>query len=139
MALLVFPSYALACDIDGPSLRKEFRRASDVFVGRLLQITDTPKWANLTGEKPAVAFVTFRVKDRWKGAKQDELVLTTDLIDMGCDGSPMRQFERDVTYLISSKKGYTYFREARVVASATGEIRKLDDVWFRTWARIYPF
>jgi hypothetical protein len=139
MVLLFFPSYAAACDIDGPSFRQEFRRASDVFVGQLVQITDTPKGSNLSGKKPAVAFVTFRVEDRWKGAKNNEIVLTTDLISMGCDGAPMRQFERDHTYLIFSKKGYTHFREARLVANANAEIKKLDDVWFRTWARILPF
>jgi hypothetical protein len=131
-----------ACSVDFPSLREQFRASKHIFVGELLEISDAPQNLKISKEKSVGGVVKFRIQKRWKGAKEAEISLLSDLITSGCGGGEERKisyFEKGKKYLIFARKDYVYFYEATELARAGEKIKRLDDSGFRAWARIYPF
>lgn len=147
-AFKIFPVFILvvvfgvnsvsACTIIIPSLREQFRESKHVFVGELLEISDAPQNLKNSKERFINGGVKFRIEKRWKGAKEAEISLLSDIIDSGC-GNKLSHFEKDKKYLIFAQKDYVYFFEATEFARAGEKIKRLNDSGFRAWARIYPF
>lgn len=127
-----------ACTIIIPSLREQFRESKHVFVGELLEISDAPQNLQNSKERIISGVVKFRIQKRWKGAKETEISLLSDIFDSGC-GNKLSHFEKGKKYLVFARKDYAYFFEATEFAKAGEKIKRLDDFGFRAWARIYPF
>ncbi|HEX8735775.1 MAG TPA: hypothetical protein VF721_10655 [Pyrinomonadaceae bacterium] len=129
-----------ACSVDFPSLREQFRYSKHVFVGELLEISDAPQNLQNSKERLVGGVVKFRIQKRWKGAKEAEISLLSDMINSGCGGQDkLSYFEKGKKYLIFARKDYVYFYEATEFDKAGEKIKRLDDSGFRAWARIYPF
>ncbi len=145
-----------ACSINISPLRKEFRAANAVFVGKVLKIEDyyTPTerekkeipddWTSGSMKDLKIfSKVTFAVQNKWKGnlSGKKEYVAVA-YWSCGCPGVELDRFNVDVEYLIfASRKNFITvcdsFREK--IEDKAKLIKKLDSFWFRTWARIYPF
>jgi hypothetical protein len=130
-----------ACSFDTVPLRKRFRAARNVVIAEVLEISDAPK--NLTDAEKLNTFgsIKFKVLKSWKGTKQSQITL---LSDIGCTPACdiFRYFEKGKKYLMFTDANYVSYcatddAENNIVKKR--QIKKLDDFWFRTWARIYPF
>ncbi len=139
LALVVFSQNINACDYNIPSLRKQFRDSKNVFVGEILDISDAPKESKSSKKRLVSAMVKFRIEKSWKGTKDKEISLLSDLLLMPCDGNPFEYFEKGEKYLIFSEKDYVYYILSTKLKFADDKIRKLDSFWFRTSAKINPF
>jgi hypothetical protein len=128
-----------ACSIDLPSLREQFRESKHVFVGEILEISDAPEKLRKSKERIINGAVRFRIQKRWKGAKETEISLLSDVVDFGCGGSVGNKLVKGEKYLIFARKDYVYFFEATKIADAGDKMKRLDDFGFRAWSRIYPF
>lgn len=127
-----------ACSISSPPLRKQFRQSANVFMGEVLDITETPKDYKDKKKRFIGGIVKFKIEKSWKGTKETEISLLSDIINTGCGEKP-QYFTKGEKYLVFTEKDYVYFYESSKLAYSNDKIKKLDDFGFRLWARIYPF
>ena len=137
--LIFFNQNIDACDYNIPPLRKQFRDSKNVFIGEIIEISDTPQNLKNSKERAVGGIVKFRIQKSWKGTKDKEISLLSDLILMPCDGNPFEYFKKGEKYLIFSEKDYAAYILSTKLEFAADKIKRLDDFWFRIWARIYPF
>lgn len=84
-----------ACECDPPKAQKLFREAKAVFVGQVVEISESTV-PLAKGFPPHSYAVKFKVKEYWKGVKGSEITVHSDL-----GGLPCQQF--------AYRKGETYF------------------------------
>lgn len=149
LLLLIFlgASAVSACSCVDIPLKKKFRDASAIFVGRLAG--DIPEDESLVQQGSSRGLFTFEIVKAWKGVKKDYVAI--DLANMPGGGASCEQlytFDEDTEYLVFA---YGKDLKVNVVCSDTKpvsrdygsltqrEIRKLNSFWFRSWTRIYPF
>ncbi len=142
---VILAESVVACSIYIPPLRRDFRKAESVFIGRVVSVNA----ANLTlrekeelsdfGDSRSFSRMRFQVLKKWKGARNKELEFSGIAHDFcGCPGGPMDQFVEGKEYLIFARRKTTLsVCESEPVTNE--KIARLDSFWFRTWARIYPF
>jgi hypothetical protein len=133
-------SSAYACTCSPPSQRSAYRDAKAVFIGQVIEVNEkTPIPPKL---KDAVFYgVKFRVEKAWKGARGREITLLSDMGLLSC-AHWANKFRVGEKYLV-----YAYDKElfdfgcSRSVhlQYASDDIKRLNSIWFRFFARIYPF
>lgn len=129
-----------ACTIViNPSLRKDFRLAKDVFLGEIVSVEKKDKFYT----------TTFKVKKSWKGNDSKEIAVEA-LNHCAC---PRRSFDFQVgkQFLVMTvydeydeKPSFTPCMEYAFQIDENSErakkvLKRLDNSWFRAWAKIYPF
>jgi hypothetical protein len=144
--ILLASHEAFSCSCADPSVREKFRAADLVFLGRVVEVKRAPDNA---GE--IFDHVTFDVEKRWKGPRGPRLTLAWGFDNPGmCNDLPLTPGER---YLIYSSRETIDYRGRRrseltirpdcgphyLAQHREAEIRKLDRLWFRISARLYPF
>lgn len=146
-----------ACSLDIPPLRKEFRNSKLVFLGKITKIEDyyvpteqekayIPKyWKEISAEmknNKIFSKVTFEIKNEWKGSlPENKEFLSVAYWGCGCPGE-IDKFEIKKEYVIfSTEKNFVSVCDSfrQTIMEKPKLIKKLDDFWFRIWARIYPF
>jgi hypothetical protein len=95
VVLILSASSVSACSCDPPKPRKLFRDARVVFVGEVVDITDSTVPLG-KGFPPLSSAVKFKISKYWKGVKGSEITVLSDL-----GGLPCHQF--------AFRKGETYF------------------------------
>ncbi len=131
---------ALACSCADFSVRRKFRDADAVFVGRVVELAP----AEPSEDFPlAMYLVRFEVERRWKGAKGREVEAVADFDRKGwCGDLNLAVGERFLIYA-PREKGRLRVRADcgpnMNAAHAAEEVRRLDSFWFRAKARLYPY
>lgn len=139
LALLIYSQTVNACDIKAVPLRKEFRNSKNVFVAEVLDISDAPKSFKNPKDREVNGVIKFKIEKRWKGAKQKEISLLTNV---GCGFCyEFKYFEKGKKYLVFTEENYISFCSAGETKDDYVKIKmnRLDNFGFRVWARIYPF
>jgi hypothetical protein len=138
-----------ACSISELPLRKQFRIANSVFVGRVSKVIEykpTDKellsvpenWRDWT----VWSKVTFEVEKKWKGnfSKQQEFIAVAYYI-CGCSAT-MSQFKEGEKYLsFSQGKNFVSICDSEESETETAEkkLKRIDNFGFRFWSVVYPF
>lgn len=156
LALMLCFQSVNSCSIEIPPLRKEFRRAKSVFIGKVLKISDdyvpTEKEKQTIPEywkegywkdKYIFSKVTFEVKKKWKGnvAETQDFVAVAYFF-CGCPGGDIDKFKVGEEFLVlATGQNFVTICDSKNANSewAKGDMKRFDNFWFRTWARIYPF
>lgn len=138
--LLVGPSSLYACTCSAPSQRSAYRDAKAVFIGEVVEVSEN---APIPPKLKGMVFfgVKFRVQKSWKGVRGREVTILSDMGLLSCYHRTDK-FHTGEKYLV-----YAYDKEladwgcARSISleDASQEIRRLNNVWFRLFARMYPF
>ncbi len=135
-------TFACTCVID--SLSKRFRKADAVFVGRLTDYEGEPT-SNIQNFKPGLWVL--EVKRSFKGIKQDFVAIDLDMEDFSGACPSLTRLDDDVDYLV-----FAYGKGLKIHAECPDtrpikpeynltirEISRLENFWFRTKARLWPF
>lgn len=140
---------AFACVFDIRSHRKDFRKAKNVFIGKVLNIESNLILPEDVKEfhSQTTALVEFEIKKSWKGTEKAKIKVWGFSDNSNCDGFT---FAKDQEYLI-----YTFKNDSVIYTSTTSfgrtrplqtnnkdrlsEIKELNSFWFRFWAKINPF
>ena len=151
LALLFCFQDTNACTIIVPPLRKQFRDSKGVFVGKVIKLTNSTYVPNESEKRdiPKVWWdeaeefskITFEITKGWKGnfAKQQDFF---SINIFSCPCAEIRKFEEGKEYLVyAAGKNFVTICDSKeiIFAGTKDEIKHLDNFWFRTWARIYPF
>src|SRR5687768_13378452 len=138
-----------ACTIQIVGLRDEFRKSKNIFIGEVVSVDVVPKDGlprRLAANWNSLERITFRIKTSWKGDKSGTIEV---LSNVACD-CPMRSliFERGKEFIIfadrdnfadaCSLRNFDTAHE-RYKDNLGNDVRRLDNFWFRSWARINPF
>ena len=87
--------------------------------------------------------VTIDVEKRWKGPTKNQIEVAWGFDSPGmCNDLPLVKGERYLIYTKQSEHGYTVNPDCGTNYTAkfhSDEIKKLDNFWFRTSARLFPF
>jgi hypothetical protein len=150
LILLTLAEPSFGCTVTMRGLRKEFRSASQVFVGEFVRFEDGERDkvpADLAEKWESLGKATFRIRKSWKGHSSGEISLFVNVL---CD-CPMRYLlpaSGDEMLVFADKDGvidscnFQYViqvEEEKKKVEAKIVTDKLNSFWFRTWARIYPF
>ncbi|HEX7957186.1 MAG TPA: hypothetical protein VF508_09600 [Pyrinomonadaceae bacterium] len=138
--LLLCAPAARACSCGEQSVRQKFRYSDAVFLGRVVELTPFGP----TEDFPlAVSLVRFEVERRWKGAKARELTGVADFDQPGfCGDLKLAVGGRYLIYAPREKGRLRVLTDCgpNTTAEYAGpEMKRLDSLWFRTTARLYPF
>ena len=144
-----------ACSLSIPPLRKEFRTAKSVFVGKILKIENSyvpndrekqnipENWKEGSLKNLDIfSKVTFEIKNEWKGnLPAEKTFIAVSYWDCGCPGDQDKFEENEEYILFANERNFITvcdsFREK--LDGKAHLTKRLDKFWFRTWARIYPF
>jgi hypothetical protein len=133
--LLASTTDANACSCEGQSQREKFRKADYVFLGEVVDITES-------SVKEFAYAVRFKVERQWKGAKLSESVVHFTFDSPGwCGDLNLAKGERFLIYAYREKQklvSYTDCGPNMNAEYAADSIKKLNSVWFRSFARAYP-
>ena len=118
------------CTCSEPGARADFRSARPIFVGKVLSIRDR--------EGPGLE-IRFKVEKRWKGHRDNEATAFWEGIGP-CGGF---LFETGRTFLVYAREKemsvYTSCDRTARIDNASEDIKKLNSLWFRLFARLIPF
>lgn len=138
-----------ACTVEVLSLRKEFRKANAVFIGKIIDVNDVPiseaekqkvipqDWRNET----LFSKVMVEIKQKWKG----NLKKTQEFWGVVFGSCRCRQpdnYKLGKEYLIFAQtNNFIAFCDSNEISydSTKDDIKRLDNFGFRLWSRIYPF
>jgi hypothetical protein len=139
--LALSASSAYPCSCADPSQREKFRRASAVFIGRVIEITDYND-----PDEDFVLFtnrVKFKVERQWKGARKPEVTALASFDSPGMCGDLNLAVGEEYLVYADREKGrllfYTDCGPNRNSKYAEDEIKRLNSFWFRFVARLYPY
>lgn len=148
LSTVFFSLSVAACTIEISPLRKDFRRANSVFIGKLLSIDElTPNTSNEKipdewSDWKVFSKIKFQVERKWKGSYAGEReFVAAAYYTCGCD-TRMSQFVEGKEYLVFAESSdFVFVCSAEEIGrlTTTDKMKRLDSFWFRTWARIYPF
>lgn len=143
-----FYQSANACSVIETPLRKQFRRADVVFIGKvsnIIQYKPSEKERLLMPEEwrswNDFSKVTFEIKKKWKG-KVSKTQAFISFADVCACSQTVSEFEKGKGYLVfSEEKSFVTICDSNESESETTkrEIKRLNNFGFRLWARIYPF
>ncbi len=130
-----------SCDCAIETNRKAFTKASDVFVGKVLEIKDNE---NYDPNKSILAFkIRLKVVKRWKGAKKAEITIFSTNGPFGtCGGFTFQKDEEYLIYAQGKNKEVTTFCSNNRPADdkyAQEAIRELENSRVHFKARVWPF
>jgi hypothetical protein len=132
---------AFSCSCSDPSQREKFREANTVFLG---EVTEYGERKVTDEDFSAYPFlVRFKVERQWKGAKKQEIVALADYDNPGwCGDLDLKVGERFLIYAYREKGRLLVVTDCgpnRKAVYAEEELGKLNNFWFRIFARVYPF
>jgi hypothetical protein len=147
---------AAACTIIIPPLRKEFRKAKAVFVGKITDVSfnylptekekrDIPEYwtEGAWKDKNIFSKVTVEINNEWKGGGAGKRVFVAVAQDFcACAATKMSEFKAGEEYLFfAAGKNFVAVCDSDKTDSqwTIDKMQRLDDFWFRVWAGIYPF
>jgi hypothetical protein len=144
-----------ACLPNVESFRKVFRHSKQVFVGEIIEVGWVKKEElpqNLQEATEGLAKITFKIDRSWKGKNVAQEVLYSKLFCTCPDRT--NYFTKGKKFLVFSDK-QSYFDACSLLNAQVdpaeipvdsweakfvkNKIDRLDDFWFRLWAKIYPF
>ena len=134
LALTASPAYSCSCG-DIPQ-RKVFRGSRAVFLGEFVESFPS-------NDKDFLLAVKFKVIKQWKGKKKPEQVLLWGFDIPGmCGDLKLEKGERYLIYADREKNNLTVHADcgrSSHVKYAEGDVRKLNNFFYRLAYRIYPF
>jgi|GEM_PF-7031049 len=139
-----------ACSVEIESLRKHFRHADTVFVGRVTSVRETTLSEQEQAQVPdswsdwkLYDQMDFQVMRQWKGARvKTKTYFGVGIYDCGCPGGPIDKFEVGNEYLIFAehKRFLTVCESERIGSDfVKNEMKRLDGLGLRLWASVWPF
>jgi hypothetical protein len=138
-----------ACTIEIYSLKKRFRQANTVFIGKVTKIVDYQPSAKELSLMPkefrdwkGFSKVTFEVSKTWKGsASSNQEFIGVSAYICGCDIAPRVLKEGEEFLVFSPKKNFVSVCDVGETKKdyVKDEIKSLNKFSFRFWASIYPF
>jgi hypothetical protein len=151
VTLLLSSPPIFGCSIVVHPMRKDFRKAANLFQGKVLSVEEIGNKQKSTPLKTDFVIshkVTFQVVRSWKGRKSGQIDVYLD--DYCLCPSRKFEFRSGKEFLVHvDKNGYAdtcnlYFYDFSIRNGERSEYldhltSQLDSFWFRTWARIYPF
>jgi hypothetical protein len=97
LLLMIGSISAYACSCDPPAPQKLFREAHAVFVGEVIDISESS--VPLGKGFPGVSYsVTFKISKYWKGVKGSEITVHSDLGSLECHQFAFRKGEKYLVY-----------------------------------------
>jgi hypothetical protein len=138
--LLLSANQAFSCSCADPSVREKFRKASSVFVGRILEIKP---YEDKASDSIFINEVRFRVERQWKGERKPEITVISAWDNPGwCGDLPLTVGERYLIYADRERNKLAIYADCgpnRIAVYAEKELGKLNNFWFRFFARLYPY
>ncbi|MFT3744859.1 MAG: hypothetical protein QM785_11285 [Pyrinomonadaceae bacterium] len=141
---------ANGCTVEIESLRKQFRRANAVFMGKIIELDNGALTSKELTRIPddwrdtpqLISKVSFSIEKTWKGSsrKQAEYV-GVPVFDCGCPGGKIDELVDGKEYLIfaNEKNFITVCESAPADREHTrSQVKQLNSFWFRFFARIVP-
>ena len=134
----------LSCTCVNSSLSKRFKESEAVFIGKIAENTpeNDSEIQNMKEGLPVLEVIK-----SWKGVKKKYIAVDFDFSNYSGSCSALLRFEEDKEYLV-----FAYSKDLKVEVECsdtrplkaesnytTREISKLNNFWFRFWARIKPF
>ena len=153
-ALIICFQTVGACSQISTPLRKEFKEAKAVFVGKVIKISQyyTPDeqekktiprfWKEgYWKDKEVFSKVTFEITKKWKGgaAERREFV---GVAYFSCGCSKFIRLKEGTEYLVfATGQNFVTVCDSKDTESefTKEKMKRLDRFWFRAWAEIYPF
>jgi hypothetical protein len=144
-----FSNSVNSCSISETPLRKQFRRAESVFIGKVIKVvefTATEKEINSVPENwrdwKVWSKVTFEVEKKWKGniSKTQEFISIAYFI-CACS-TTVTEFKEGKEYLVfSERQSFVFVCESDENEGeyAKKKIKHINNFGFRFWSKIYPF
>ncbi len=134
LALAAPAAYPCSC-ADIPQ-RKVFRASSAVFLGEFVESFPSQ-------DKEFLLAVKFKVIKQWKGEKKPEQVLLWGFdIPVMCGDLKLERGERYLIYADREKHDLIVHADcgrSSHIKYAVGDVRKLDNYFYRLAYRLYPF
>lgn len=128
-----------ACEFTGEPLRKTFRRSKAVFIA---EVKDVQFNESVDHNKSLVdGQLTFEIFSSWKGNFNNRVTLPANIANT-CGCYSFREFKTGKKYIVFvDKKSVVHICDSDEAKTESGaeKIKNLNNFWFRTWARIYPF
>ena len=138
-----------ACTIEVVGLRNEFRRSKNIFIGEVITVEGIRKDklpTRLAENWNQLDRITLRIKKAWKGKQEGTVTIYSNVY---CE-CPMRSLplEKGAEFIIfsdgdsfASACSYRNINTShdRFKEVVGGDVRRLNNFWFRAWAGIYPF
>lgn len=140
--LLISAQDVYPCTCTAISQRRAFKQASAVFVGEVVEINDYKGEPVAYGGWPIAQSLKLRVVKSWKGAKQPEVTVLSDKYHGMCGGFYFHVGEKYLLYAVTVDGKlvvYSTCAPSRPLNQADKEIGRLNDFWYRLFARINPF
>lgn len=155
--LLIVVSFEslLACSVVEIPLRKQFRNANAVFVGKVVNFVDSYKpneiekrsipsdWRDgYWKDKDIYSKVKIEITKKWKGAveEQKEFIAIGYFICVCSQKQSSFKVGEEYLFFSESEKFVAICDSHETKFDSTkSEIKNLDSFGFRLWARIYPF
>ncbi len=131
-------STAYSCSCADPTVREKFRTSDLVFVGRVTDIQAAPANSDMF-----LYTVTLHVERKWKGsAKPDVTVLWAYDRPGWCNDLSLAKGQRYLIYTSREKGSYGVYPDCGtnyLAETPSREIAKLNGLWFRLSARLFPY
>jgi hypothetical protein len=135
--MLLFSVSVLGCELDISPLRKQFRHASNVFIGEVIDVMPPPTNIRVPKNREVLGIVEFRIDKSWKGVKSGRMRLMSNVFASVCGHS--YQFEKGGKYLVFAEKDYAHTLGSWRHEYAEPIIKKLDNPWYRFMSTVYLF
>jgi hypothetical protein len=139
----------IACTIEIAPLRKQFRGAKAVFIGKVVKIsqfnpTETEKLQNVPEnwrDMDNFSKITIEAQNKWKGSISSRKDFI-GVIGFPCGCDSYQELKENKTYLF-----FVYEKNFLTICDAKEsdkdwvkkEMKRLNNFGFRLWSRIYPF
>jgi hypothetical protein len=143
--LVVSTSLAAACSCADPSQRQRFRAGDAVFLGEVIEFKERTESETKEIDELKTFFyqVTFKVEKQWKGKRQSRITALADFDSPGmCNDLDLKVGDRILVYAPRERTQLLIYRDCgpnRTAESATEEIKRLSNFFFRTYTFFYPF
>jgi hypothetical protein len=139
-----------ACTIEITPLRKEFKQAKSVFVGKVISVVEHSPSEKETHLVPKYlrnwkhfSKVTFEIMEKWKGnVSGRKEYLAVAYFMCGCPGPKLDEFKEGQKYLVFAEtKNFVHICSAGNLSEdhVAKNAKRLNRFWFRVWANLYPF
>jgi hypothetical protein len=127
-------SEAFSCSCSDFSQRDAFRKANAVFTGQFISYGVIPKDAD------TYPTIKFKVEKMWKGEKRSEIEIATYDLNPSVCGEGFVLGEKYLVYAYGKKLvARTVCDRSTKVEYASEDIKRLNGLWFRLSARLWPF
>ncbi len=134
---------AYSCDCTVPKLRRDYREATAIFVGKVVEVRFNQSSDDKTRRLHPMA-VKLKVEKSWKGVRSPEITVITNEAITVCGGFEFREgeryiiyaYEKDLVTFNSCSRSRPLNYEDEFDAK---EIKRLNSFWFRLMAQLNPF